>query len=141
MTCIKHKLHNKKDTVCLECLNTIDAAPVFPCFDDIKPELRPLLAQLTLQNQDLYICWKSAYKTLTIEGKKLKIENVYYAFFKADIGNNTLKRKCGTIGCVNPYHHRSRFETTDIMQKVRSGFNNKLKPVKEISNAEWMRLP
>lgn len=141
MTCIKHKLHNKIDTVCVECLETIDADPVFPCLDDIEPELRPLLAQLTLQNQDLCKCWKSAYETLTIKSKRLKIENVYYAFFKADIGNSTLKRTCGTIGCVNPYHHRSRFERSDIIKRVRSGFNNKLKFVGDISNEEWLRLP
>ena len=71
----------------------------------------------------------------------MKIENVYYAFFKADIGNNTLKRTCGTIGCVNPYHHRSRFEVSNIRQKVKSGFNNKLKSIEDLSNAEWLRLP
>lgn len=141
MICLKNELHQKTDTVCAECLKEIDADPVFPCLDKVEPSLRALLTQLTLQNQDLYNCWKSGYTHLTVNGKKLKIENVYYAFFKADIGNNTLKRTCGTIGCVNPYHHRSRFEASDIKQKVRSGFNNKLKFIEDVSNAEWLRLP
>jgi hypothetical protein len=141
VTCIKNKTHIKTDTVCFDCLLDIDADPIFPCLDDVEPELRPLLAQLTLQNQDIDKCWKSAYDTLTVSGKKLKIENVYYAFFKADVGNSSLKRTCGTIGCVNPYHHRSRFERSDITKRVRSGFNNKLKFIKDISNEEWLRLP
>jgi hypothetical protein len=141
MSCIKKESHKKTDTVCSECLKEIDLEPVFPCIDDIKPELRAVLAQLTLQNQDLYTCWKSAFTHLRLEGKRLKIENVYYAFFKADIGNNTLKRTCCTIGCVNPYHRRSRFEASDIRQRVKSGFNNKLKFVEDVSNAEWERLP
>ncbi len=141
MICIKNQKHTKKDTVCPDCLKELDDSPVFPDLNKVEPELRTLLTQLTLQNQDLYTCWKSSFANLTVLDKKLRIENVYYAFFRGDIGNSALKRTCGTIGCVNPYHHVSRFETSHITKKIRAGFNRKFKDVKDVSDAEWLRLP
>jgi hypothetical protein len=76
---------------------------------------------------------------LNILGTKLKIENVYYCFYKADIGNEPLKKICNTPGCINPAHRRSRYEPEFIKTKVRSGFNRKLKPKSELSINEWLR--
>lgn len=141
MTCIKNQKHIKTDTVCADCIKQFSTEPVYPDLNKINPELRAVLTQLTVQNTDLNTCWKSSYTHLKIFDKRLKIENVYYAFFKADIGNSTLKRQCGTIGCVNPYHHVSRFDPTDINQYVRTGFNRTLKKIQEIPTGDWLRLP
>lgn len=141
MNCIKDDSHKKTDTVCAECLKEFNTEPTFPDLNKINPELRALLTQLTVQNPDLNKCWKSSYSNLTVLNKRLKIENVYYAFFKADIGNSTLKRQCGTIGCVNPYHHVSRFDPTDINQYVRTGFNRTLKNIQDLPTGDWLRLP
>lgn len=139
--CLKNTSHIKNDTVCRDCLKTIDDPVFFPDLNKVEPELRALVTQLTIQERDLCKCWKSSYKHLTINGKKLKIENVYYAFFKGDIGNHTLKRICGTIGCVNPCHHVSRFETPLITNKTRVGLNKKLTSVDELSDTQWLRQP
>lgn len=141
MNCIKNEKHIKTDSVCAECIKEFSTEPIFPDLNKINPELRALLTQLTVQNTDLNKCWKSAFSHLTVFNKRLRIENVYYAFFKADVGNSTLKRKCGTIGCVNPYHHVSRFDPTDIKHYVRSGFNKTFKNIQNISTGEWLRLP
>jgi hypothetical protein len=139
--CLKNTSHVKHDTVCQDCLKTIDDPVFFPDLNKIEPELRALVTQLTIQERDMCKCWKSSYKHLKINGKKLKIENVYYAFFKGDIGNHTLKRICGTIGCVNPCHHVSRFETPLITNKTRAGLNKKLIPLEELSDTQWLRQP
>jgi len=141
MICLRNKDHNKTDTVCSECLNAINESASKPQIQDLEPELRALFSQLIEDNDDLSVCWKSSYKHLVVLGKKLNIENVYYGFYKADIGNFALKRTCGTIGCVNPSHHRSRFEADMIRTQVRSGFNRKLKDLAELSTAEWLRHP
>lgn len=139
--CLRNRNHVKTDTVCEECLKTINNFACEPQLQDVEPEFRALFTQLTAQNRDLYTCWKSSYKTITVLGKRLNIENVYYNFFKGDIGNFSLKRICGTIGCVNPAHHKSRFEAETIKKKVQSGFNRKLKNMNELSTAEWLRQP
>ena len=139
--CLRNKSHQKRDTVCQDCLLTVDDPVFFPDLNQIDPELRALLTQLTVQERDLVKCWKSSFKHLTINGKKLKIENVYYGFFKADIGNHALKRICGTIGCVNPCHHVSRFETPLITKKTRAGLNKKLMSADELSDTQWLRQP
>jgi hypothetical protein len=141
VTCIRNDSHKKTDTVCAECLKEFSTEPSFPDLNKINPELRAVLTQLTVQNTDLNKCWKSSYSNLTVLNRRLKIENVYYAFFKADIGNSTLKRKCGTIGCVNPYHHVSRFDPTDINQYIRAGFNRTLKNIQDLPTGDWLRLP
>jgi len=141
VNCIRDDSHKKTDTVCAECLKEFSTEPSFPDLNKINPELRALLTQLTVQNTDLNKCWKSSYSNLTVLNRRLKIENVYYAFFKADIGNSTLKRKCGTIGCVNPYHHISRFDPTDINQYIRTGFNRTLKNIQDLPTGDWLRLP
>jgi hypothetical protein len=141
MICLRNKNHVKTETVCVECLKTINEFACEPQLQDVEPELRALFKQLTLQNKDLHTCWKSSHKTITVLDKRLNIENVYYCFYKADIGNFALKRICGTIGCVNPAHHKSRFEVETIKTKVRSGFNRKLKTKDELSTAEWLRQP
>ena len=125
--------------MCQDCLKTIDDPPCEPDLNQISPELRALFTQLTLQNRDLADCWKSTYKTITIEKKRLRIENVLYAFYKADIGNFKLKRICRTIGCVNPAHHRSRFESPDIFKSVRVGYNRKSTAITDLSDARWLR--
>lgn len=139
MKCIHNDSHIKTNTVCEECLKNIDEKILFPDLNKIDPELRPLLTQLTVQNTDLCSCWKSGHTTLRIYGKRLNIENVYYAFFKADIGNFKLKRICGTMGCVNPNHLVSRFETPAITKRVRSGFNRKFKNIEELTDDQWCR--
>ena len=141
MTCIRNRFHNKTDTVCADCLKEIDDPPFEPDLNQITPELRALFSQLTLQNRDLADCWKSNYTTLTINKKKMRIENVLYAFYKADIGNFKLKRICRTIGCVNPAHHRSRFESSDIFKSVRIGYTRKTTPISDLSDAQWLRQP
>lgn len=139
MKCIHNEKHIKTETICQECLKNIDDEVLFPDLNKIDPELRPLLTQLTVQNTDLCACWKSSYTTLTIYGKRLKIENVYYAFFKADVGNFRLKRICGTPACVNPNHLVSRFETPAIKKKVRAGFNRKFKDLGDLTDDQWCR--
>lgn len=140
MTCIRNKNHNKNDTVCEDCLKEIDNPPYEPDLNQISPELRALFTQLTLQNKDLSECWKTEFKTLTINKKRLRIENILYAFYKGDIGNYKLKRICQTIGCVNPAHHRSRFESPDIFKSVRTGFNREHKQLSELPDAVWLRI-
>lgn len=139
--CLRDKSHIKTQTVCQDCLLTIDDPVFFPDLNKIEPGLRALLTQLTVQETDLCKCWKSGYKTLKIEGKNMKIENIYYAFFKGDVGNHTLKRICGTIGCVNPCHHVSRFETPLITKKTRVGLNKKLTSIQDLSDTQWLRHP
>lgn len=141
MTCIRNKNHIKTDTVCAECLKNIDDPPCEPDLNQISPELRALFTQLTFQNRDLSECWKSSFKTVTINKKRLRIENVLYAFFKADIGNFKLKRICSTLNCVNPAHHRSRFESPDVFKSVRTGFNRKFINITELSDSQWLRQP
>ncbi len=139
MKCINNDFHIKTGAVCEECLKNIDSPLAFPDLNKIDPELRPLLTQLTVQNTDFYSCWKSSFTTLTIYGRRLRIENVYYAFFKGDVGNFRLKRICGTLGCVNPSHLVSRFETPKITKKVRTGFNRKFEDLKDLSDDQWRR--
>ena len=69
----------------------------------------------------------------------MRIENVLYAFYKADVGNFKLKRICRTVGCVNPAHHRSRFESPDIFKSVRIGYNRKSTAITDLSDARWLR--
>lgn len=140
MVCLRDKDHTKESTVCKECLKELTWEGSEPDLNKIDPELRALFTQLTIQNRDITKCWKSAYKTLKVQGKILNIENILYAFYKADIGNFVLKRICPTVGCVNPNHHRSRFESPDITKRVRTGFNRTLKEVAELTDDEWQRL-
>lgn len=141
MICLRNREHKKLDTVCADCLKTIDEPPCEPDLNKIEPELRALFTQLTLQNRDLATCWKSDHNHVVVNRKKLRIENVLYAFYKGDIGNFKLKRICQTIDCVNPAHHRSRFESPDVFKSVRTGFNRKLIKLSDLSEAEWLRHP
>lgn len=140
MSCIRNKNHKKSDTVCEDCLKEIDNPPYEPDLNQLEPELRALFTQLTLQNKDLSECWKSEIETVVINKKKLRVENILYAFYKGDIGNYKLKRICRTVGCVNPAHHRSRFESLDIFKSVRVGYNRKHMDIKNVSDAVWFRL-
>ena len=140
MTCFRNQNHNKKGTVCEDCLKELTWEAVEPDLNEIDPELRALFTQLTIQNRDITKCWKSSYKTLRVKDKTLNIENILYAFYKADIGNFALKRICPTVGCVNPAHHRSRFEAPNITKKVRTGFSRTLKEITELTDDEWRRL-
>lgn len=97
--------------------------------------------QLTAQYRDLAECWKSNYEFIHIKGKKLRIENIIYAFYKADIGNFRLKRICNTVGCVNPAHHRSRFESPDVFKSTRTGFNRKHTTLSDLSDTQWLQQP
>jgi len=127
--------------VCQECLKTIDDPPCEPDLNKVSPELRALFTQLTLQNRNLSDCWRSSYTWLLVNGKKLRTENVLYAFYKGDIGNFKLKRICRTLNCVNPAHHRSRFESPDVFKSVRTGFNRKLTKISDLSDAQWLQQP
>lgn len=64
-----------------------------------------------------------------------------YAFYKGDIGNYKLKRICNKIDCVNPAHHRSRFESSDIFKSVRTGFQRKLTKLSDLSDSQWLQQP
>jgi hypothetical protein len=139
LICLRNQNHKKTETICADCLKAIDNPPTEPDLNLVSPELRALFSQLTLQNRDLADCWKSSYTFLTIEKKRIRVENVLYGFYKADIGNYKLKRICGTINCINPAHHRSRFESTDIFKSVRIGFNRKTTPMDELSDAQWLQ--
>jgi len=139
--CLRDKTHVKKDTVCAECLKTINNEPSKPALSQISPELRALFTQLTDEHKDFDSCWKTDYKYLTIEGKKLNIENIFYGFYKADIGNFCIKRVCGTVTCVNPMHLRSRFEQPDITKRVRAGFNRKNTDIRDLSDSDWLKQP
>ena len=83
---------------------------------------------------------KKPLKTCPIHGK-LKIENIYYGFYKADIGNFCLKRICGTIGCVNPTHLKSRFEQPNITRTIRTGFTRKPTKIADLTDSEWLKQP
>lgn len=127
--------------MCQDCLKTIDDPPCEPDLNQVSSELRALFTQLTLQNRDLSDCWKSNYKQITVNKKLLRIENVLYAFYKGDIGNFKLKRICQTIGCVNPAHYRSRFESPDVFKSVRVGFNRKTTKLTDLSDSQWLQQP
>lgn len=141
MICIRNRFHNKTDTVCQDCLKTIDEPPCEPDLNQISPELRALFTQLTVQNSDLSKCWRSLYTNIHIKNKKLRVENMLYAFYKGDVGNFKLKRICNTIGCVNPAHHRSRFESPDIFKSVRAGFQRKRIEFSDLSESQWLQQP
>jgi len=139
--CLRNKDHLNTDTVCQQCLESINEGASEPDLNQISPDLRALFTQLTLQNRDMCKCWKTEYKTITIQGKKINIENIFYGFYKADIGNFCVKRICGTIGCVNPAHLRSRFEQPAISKTVRSGFNRKNTKLSDLSDSDWLKQP
>lgn len=139
MTCLRNQNHIKEGNFCEECIAEINNPLCEPDLNKISPELRALFTQLTLQNRDLCECWKSSYTQLRIERKKYSIENVLYGFYKADIGNFKLKRICSTIGCVNPAHHRSRFEQPKINKTVKYGFNRKKTLLTELSDSNWLQ--
>ena len=137
--CLRNKDHNKNGSVCQHCLREGVEDPTEPDLNQVSPHLRAIFTQLTLQNRDLTKCWKSSYKQLLVEGQKLKIENIYYSFYKGDIGDERLRRTCITPECVNPLHLRSRFEHTDITKTVRAGFNRKKVKLKDLSDSEWLK--
>lgn len=110
MNCIKNRNHKKNSTVCQDCLKEIHLGPRQPDVRDLEPDLRALFTQLTLQNRDLANCWPSSYRRLSVLGNSLKIENVYYAFYKADIHNEPLRKLCHTQNCINPAHYTSKYE-------------------------------
>lgn len=112
MKCIRNKNHKKTEKVCQECLKQIHLEPRQPDVRDLEPDLRALFSQLTLQNRDLADCWPTSYTRLKIFGEYIKIENLYYAFYKADINNEPLKKLCNTSNCINPSHYRSSYEPT-----------------------------
>jgi hypothetical protein len=141
MKCLKNTKHTKTSEVCQDCLKEINNPLVFPDLNQIEPELRGLVTQLTLQNTDFTKCWRTSHAGITLDGKKWPISNVLYAFFKADVGSAALKNICRRPDCVNPAHLLSRFEKPQIVKKVRSGFNRKLKDVNALSDAEWLRQP
>ena len=137
--CFRNKAHTFTETVCPFCRENLHFAATTPPIEDLEPDLRAIFAQLTNENKDLTKCWSSPYTYITIRKRKYRIENVYYNFFKGDQGNFALRRKCGTIGCVNPDHHRSRFERDDIKTTIRHGFNRKTPALEDLSDAEWLR--
>lgn len=141
MTCLRNKIHNKEGTVCKDCLKEINTPFSKPDIASLSPDLRALFLQLTTQHEDINQCWQSPFTHVNVNGKRLHIENVLYGFYKADIGNYKLKRTCGTIGCINPSHHRSRFEVTDISKYVRTGFNRRMTLVTELSDPIWLQQP
>lgn len=141
MSCLHNKNHVKTNEVCQDCLKSINNQLTYPDLNQIDPEFRALVTQLTLQNTEFTKCWKTAYKTVTIKGKRWPIKNAVYAFFKADIGTHVLKNTCRRPDCVNPAHLLSRFEQPQIVKKVRSGFNRKFKDAHALTDAEWLRHP
>jgi hypothetical protein len=110
MKCIRNKNHAKTSEICQECLKELHFGPRQPDVRDLEPDLRALFSQLTLQNRDLADCWSTSYSRLKIFEKYLKIQNVYYAFYKADLANEPLRKLCITQNCVNPAHYTSKYE-------------------------------
>jgi hypothetical protein len=139
--CIRNKNHPKTESLCPKCLEQLDGHAAEPDVNQLYPELRALFTQLTLQNRDLSTCWKSTFKKLTVDNRKLTIQNVFYAFYKGDIGNAPLKRLCTTLNCVNPAHNKSRYEPAQLTQQVRRGFNRKITKVEELTDNQWKLLP
>jgi hypothetical protein len=139
--CLRNKDHIKTETVCAECYKNINENAGKPDLNQLSPHLRGLFLQLTQQKTDFDKCWSTNYKNINIEGKKLKIENIYYGFYKADIGNFCLKRICGTIGCVNPAHLKSRFEQPNITKTIRAGFTRKPTKIADLTDSEWLKQP
>jgi len=127
--------------VCEDCLKTIDEPPCKPDLNQMSPELRALFVQLTAQHHDLTECWRSSYTNIHIKNRKLRIQNLLYAFYKGDIGNFKLKRICNTIDCVNPAHHRSRFESPNVFKSVRAGFQRKITKLADLSDSQWLQQP
>ena len=139
--CIRNKNHAESSGVCVECLGEIITEPREPDLNQISPELRALFTQISLQNRDTCKCWKTSLKEVTIKNRKLSIENVYYAFYKADIGNAPLKKICRNPQCVNPGHLKSQHEPPGIEKHTRSGFSRKKTLSKDLSPAEWLKQP
>lgn len=139
--CIRNKNHAETSTICLQCLGQVIKEPSEPDLTQVSPELRALFTQLSLQNRDFCKCWKSSFSELTIKNRKLKIENVYYAFYKADIGNAPLKKICRNPNCVNPGHLKSKYEPPGIEKLTRAGFSRKKTKITDLSDAEWLKQP
>jgi len=139
--CLRDKNHVKTDNLCQKCLETINDGPSEPELQQLAPELRAIFSQLVSEIKDFDECWTTSHTHLFVQGKKLKIENIFYGFFKADIGNFCVKRICGTIGCVNPAHLKSRFEQPAISKKVRAGFKRKNTDIKDLSDSDWLKQP
>lgn len=110
MKCIRNRNHKKASEVCQECLRELNQGPRQPDIRDLEPDLRALFSQLTLQNRDLSDCWPTSYSRLKLFNKNLKIQNVYYAFYKADLGDEPLKKICNSVNCTNPAHYKSKYE-------------------------------
>ena len=110
MKCIRNKNHQKTTDVCDECLKELYLGPREPNLLDLEPDLRALFSQLTLQNRDLAVCWPTSFTRLKLFDRYVKIENVYYAFYKADLHNKPLKKLCVTTNCINPAHYSSSYE-------------------------------
>ena len=110
MKCIRNRNHKKTSEVCQECLRELSQGPRQPDIRDLEPDLRALFSQLTLQNRDLSDCWPTSYSRLKLFNKNLKIQNVYYAFYKADLGGEPLKKICNSVNCTNPAHYKSKYE-------------------------------
>ena len=132
--CLRNKDHIKIETVCAECYKNINENASKPDLNQLSPHLRGLFLQLTQQKTDFDKCWSTNYKNINIEGN-------YYGFYKADIGNFCLKRICGTIGCVNPAHLKSRFEQPNITKTIRAGFTRKPTKIADLTDSEWLKQP
>ena len=110
MKCIRNSKHRKTSDICQDCLKEICLGPRQPDIRDLEPDLRALFSQLTLQNRNLSDCWPTSYTRLRVFGKSIKIQNLYYAFYKADIGNEKLRKICCSENCTNPAHYKSNYE-------------------------------
>ena len=139
--CIRNKNHSSKETVCRECLENINQKAHSPALEDLHPSVRAIFSQVKEGNNDLTKCWRTSFTHITVNKKKWRVENLFYAFYKADQGNFALKRTCGTLDCVNPAHHRSRFEDPSIKTTVRTGFRRKTTSVEVLSHAQWVKQP
>lgn len=138
MKCLRNKNHKDFDDFCSECIEKLHPTPQEPDLNDVCPSLRALFTQLTLQNRDYNDCWPSSYKNLNIAGARRDIKNVYYSFFKGDVGTSSLKQKCISRNCVNPAHHKSQFEQEHIETQVVVGFNREKVQLRKLSPSRWL---
>lgn len=139
MKCLRNSKHTRYSTVCLDCLETLNKHPVEPNLDDLEPELRALFVSLKAATRGVDGCWFPPQSRFKLRDRILRAENLYYAFYKADINNELLKTTCANKNCVNPAHKKSRREKPTLNKTVTSGFNRKRTDFTEIPDAQWLR--
>ncbi len=139
MKCLKNKKHAEFTLVCTECIKSLNKSVTDPNLNDLEPEIRALFVALKSTTRESEGCWFSTQTKYKIRSRYVKAESLYYALYKADIGNSVLKTTCENKNCVNPNHKKSRYEQTSLNKTVTTGFNRKKTDLTKISDAQWLR--